>query len=100
MRHPHVFFGGVVVVHAVAVFVANVRISVRQQDARHRHVEAMGLEIGWALWARQRSAPEAALVIEFTPVGANDLSRAFQHLARLLVLSIDQGNGDRTLRVL
>ena len=98
MRHPHVFFG-VVVVHAVAVFVANVRISVRQQDARHRHVEAMGLEIGWAFGARQ-GQPSAALVIEFTPVGANDLSRAFQHLARLLVLSIDQGNGDRTLRVL
>ena len=40
--HPHVLFG-VVVVHAVAILVANERIRVRQQDARHRHVEAMGL---------------------------------------------------------
>ena len=52
VRHPHVLFG-VVVVHAVAILVANERIRVRQQDARHRHVEAMGLEIGWAFGARQ-----------------------------------------------
>ncbi len=57
MRHPHVFFG-VVVVHAVAVFVANVRISVRQQDARHRHVEAMGLDNRLGLSGRGKVSPE------------------------------------------
>lgn len=44
MRNPHVFFG-MVIVHAVAILVANEGIRVRQQDARHRHVETMGLEI-------------------------------------------------------
>jgi len=52
MRNPHVFFR-VVVVYAVAILVANERISVRQQDARHRHVEAMGLEIRRAFGTRQ-----------------------------------------------
>ena len=53
MSNPHVFFG-VVVVHAVAILVANKRISVRQQDARHRHVETMGLQIRRAVYARQK----------------------------------------------
>ena len=52
MRNPHVFFG-VIVVHAVAILVANKRISVRQQDARHRHVEAMSLEIRRAFGPRK-----------------------------------------------
>ncbi len=99
MRHPHVFFG-VVVVHAVAVFVANVRISVRQQDARHRHVEAMGLGRSAGPLGRGKVSPEAALVIEFTPVGPTTCPARSSILRDCYVLSIDQGNGDRTLRVL